>query len=68
MSVWPRHLGSRRAFQRRKRREYRALVQAAKTFRMGCAYLPPLPERDLGVLLGRIERMHATYKDWWRKA
>ena len=49
MKQWPTHLGAKRAFQARKRREYAACLAALRTFRIGCAYLPD--GRDASALI-----------------
>lgn len=37
---WPTHLGPKRAFFSRKRREYRSVMRTIDDLRFGCAFLP----------------------------
>lgn len=55
--TFPPHLGDRRAFKARKRRELAAVERAVWNALNGAAYTPM---RDIGVLLDRVRE--------WRKA
>ena len=62
----PVHLGSKRAFQRRKRREALVLQQALRDFRFGSAYLPEW--KELQQVYGGWERVLTACRVWWKGA
>ena len=67
--TWPKHLGPKRAFQRRKRQEYHAALAALERLSIGCAYLPPAPGgRGVPIALNALEAIGSVCRPWWRKA
>lgn len=63
------HLGGKKAFLRRKRREGVALCKAINAMRIGCAYLPPSADCDAGTLLRKLEDwIKGPCRAAWRKA
>ena len=67
--TWPSHLGSKRAFMRRKRKEYYEALAALQRFLLGCAYLPPAPGgRGVPIVINLLESIGAVCRPWWRKA
>ena len=63
---WPKHLGPKRAFQRRKRREALKLQQALRDFRFGSMYLPEWME--LQQVFRGWERVLTACRVWWKNA
>jgi hypothetical protein len=63
--TFPPHLGDRRAFKARKRRELAALERAVYNCLHGAAYTPL---RDVGVVLRQVQewRRNCSAKAWGR--
>lgn len=61
----PRRLGTKREFRCRKRREFIALLKAARALRFGCAFMPAV---QIGALVDQIEAVYKKLKPWWGNA
>jgi len=63
--TFPPHLGDRRAFKARKRRELAALERAVFAALGGAAYTPM---KDVGVMLNKVRewRLACSAKEWGR--
>jgi len=57
-----------REFRRQKRKEMKALRDAMKKFRLGCAYLPPEAYRACMRMEAAMKTVDEQCKPWWRKA
>jgi len=70
--IHPRHLGPRRAFLRRKRKEGQALLKAIGRFRFGCVYLPPadnMSDMNGATLMNLLgEWLEGPCREEWKKA
>jgi hypothetical protein len=68
-STWPAQLGPKRAFQRRKRREYNEALAALNRLRVGCYYFPSYAVgRGVPEVIELLEAVGVVCRPWWRKA
>ena len=62
--AWPKHLGSRRDFYARKRRELRALRRALAALATGSAYVPGTTMARCGKISAELDHVVKESRAW----
>ena len=60
--------GTHRAWKQKKRREWRAVVRAFETFRLGCAFTPSYEKNQIGRFEDAMKLVteELSFKAWGR--